>query len=636
MAPSPQLMQARSPLGRKQPQAEATAAAMYAMPFTLALPALASAGLLWMCYHPLSWGWLAWVALVPLLCLVRSERRPRAIYGAALTCGTLFFLASLQWMRVADGMMYATWIALGLYCGLYFPAAVLLTRVLERRTWLPLTVTFPAVWVALEYVRAFLLTGFPWFYMAHSQHDHLTIIQITDLGGTFAVSLLIVAVNAFIFDLLYQSSDVRGLFGFRPPSPGPRTFRDDWPELGGIFFASWRCGILLDGCALGALVVAACFYGNWRLSQDTVRPGPAVALLQGNVDQRLRNQAPSDNKQKLIAKHYAELCQRVLDARVGVELVIWPETSFPMGWFEMSRNWEPEPGNPADRKKLEEWRFLEAGSREGVQAWGKRTQVAQLLGVNAFTLDATGNERRYNTALFMNANGSAEARYDKMHRVPFGEYVPLKDWLPFMNWLSPYNFDYSIRPGDKFTRFNLDSYRFGVLVCYEDSDPFLARRYVDDDDEEGPVDFLVNISNDGWFDGTSEHEIHLAVSRFRAIECRRAMVRAVNMGISAVIDGNGRVLRPDEPMPDENKPKLWAIPYGGIHADRLPEATWASYKKVAGALVAVVPIDDRFSLYAAAGDWLPALCWLLIGLGTIGTWVVARFRKRPMVLNAKV
>ena len=83
-----------------------------------------------------------------------------------------------------------------------------------------------------------------------------------------------------------------------------------------------------------------------------------------------------------------------------------------------------------------------------------------------------------------------------------------------------------------------------MLICFEDSDPFLARAYGMGTADGPPVDFLVNITNDGWFDTTCEHEEHLALCRFRAIECRRAVARAVNMGISAVIDGNGRVLKP--------------------------------------------------------------------------------------------
>ena len=124
---------------------------------------------------------------------------------------------------------------------------------------------------------------------------------------------------------------------------------------------------------------------------------------------------------------------------------------------------------------------------------------------------------------------------------------------------TPYEKDYSCRPGTHWTRFPLPSrqrrrtYTFACLICYEDSDPYLARQYVASE----PVNFLVNISNDGWFDGTEEHEQHLAICRFRAVEARRAMVRAVNMGISAVIDPDGRVIA-------------------------LPGETWSESKKMEG------------------------------------------------------
>jgi apolipoprotein N-acyltransferase len=183
-----------------------------------------------------------------------------------------------------------------------------------------------------------------------------------------------------------------------------------------------------------------------------------------------------------------------------------------------------------------------------------------------------------------------------MHRVPFGEYVPLRDWLPWMNAFAPYDFDYSIRAGEHFTRFPLGAYRFGVVICYEDTDPYLARQYVRPGDEPA-VDFLLNLSNDGWFNGTSEHEEHLAICRFRAVECRRSVARAVNMGISAVIDGNGRVTA-------------------------LPGPTWAESKKVAGVVTATIPIDRRGSLYSLWGDWLPVACWLLLGLGLLGGFLV--------------
>jgi apolipoprotein N-acyltransferase len=212
------------------------------------------------------------------------------------------------------------------------------------------------------------------------------------------------------------------------------------------------------------------------------------------------------------------------------------------------------------------------------------------LGLNSQVRDDGQPMRRYNSAVLIRPDGRPAGRYDKMHRVPFGEYVPLRDWLPWMNAFAPYDFDYSIRSGEAWTRFPLGEYRFGVLICYEDTDPYLARQYVAPGDDK--VDFLLNISNDGWFDGTSEHEEHLAICRFRAIECRRGVARAVNMGVSAVIDGNGRVVS-------------------------LPGPDWEKSKKIAAVLTAAVPIDRRGSAYAALGDWLPWGCWLGVAAGVL-------------------
>jgi apolipoprotein N-acyltransferase len=140
-----------------------------------------------------------------------------------------------------------------------------------------------------------------------------------------------------------------------------------------------------------------------------------------------------------------------------------------------------------------------------------------------------------------------------------------------------------------------------VIICYEDTDPDLARRYSLPEDGAPAADFLVNISNDGWFCGTSEHEEHLAICRFRAIETRRSLARAVNMGVSAVIDGDGRVVA-------------------------LPGPTWAESKKVSAVLTAAVPIDERMSLYSRWGDWLPWSCLGVVALGL----VVSLWRRRSL------
>jgi apolipoprotein N-acyltransferase len=572
--------------------------------------------LLWACYFPLAWGtWLAWVALVPLLTLVRSEARPWVIYRSVWLGGLIFFAAALSWMTVADPRMIILWGLLATYCSLYFPLAIALVRWLDRRWRLPLVLSVPVVWLALEYVRSWFLTGFSWYFLGYMLQAALPFIQIADLGGVFAVSLLVAAVNALLCDMLYQVPAVRARFGLMEPGLLERCAN--------LFDFPIRKNLIAEAVIVAALVAAAFAYGQHRLGQNRFEPGPTVALVQGNLDQRLRNDAALPGEEGLsprqaMIRHYARLCERAMTFP-RPDLIVWPETSYPSEWIEVS------PQLALDKVPTA-WRDAEVEQRDHLLKTARACPANHLLGMNTNFLDAQAHHRRYNSALLLGAGGSVEARFDKMHRIPFGEYVPLRDWLPFMNRLAPYDFDYSIQPGESFTRFQLGAYRFGALICYEDSDPYLARHYVVAEPEGPPVDFLVNLSNDGWFDGTSEHDEHLAVSRFRAIECRRALVRSVNMGISAVIDGNGRVLEPRQFSADE--PALWSIVDDMGRWKELPAAAWSKFKKSALVVKAVVPLDRRGSFYARVGDVLPIGCCLGLGIA-LAPGLVSSLRRVP-------
>jgi apolipoprotein N-acyltransferase len=363
---------------------------------------------------------------------------------------------------------------------------------------------------------------------------------------------------------------------------------------------------------VAVLVAAVLLYGTCRLGQDDFRPGPRVALLQGNLDQRLRNEAAGLSGMTAYTPqqmwhHFWDLCQLASNQFPMPDLIIWPETSFPSPWYKLPANL-----NKIPERTLEEARLVLGTLRE----MAKAAKTNQLFGLNSRVLNEAGEMRQYNSALLMSAMGDALDIYDKIHPVPFGEYVPLRDWLPFMNNLAPYDTDYSVRIGEKRTRFQLGAYRFGVIICNEDTDPFLARQYGRAEPDGPAVDFLVNISNDGWFDGSSEHAEHLAISRFRAIEARRPLARAVNMGISAVIDSNGRVQTP-KAFEGPGGAKTWAVVEEKGRIPDLPEENWKDFTKVQGVLVATIPLDSRTSLYAWAGDWLPSGCWLLVG----GVWL---------------
>jgi apolipoprotein N-acyltransferase len=599
------------------------------------LAPLISAGLLYLSYFPVACGWLAWFALVPFLCLVRAETRPRRRYLAAWVCGLAFFWPVLSWMRVADPMMYYTWALLATYLAVYFPLVLWLVRILDRRTRLPLMVTFPVAWVAIEYWRygffgsffSILIGshqhdypgGFGWYLLGHSQHDFLPLIQIADVTGVYGISFLVAAVNALLFEIVFAWSPFRRLL-----VGGKEEERADSVSHTRPF--SHRSALLIQGSCLALLLLSVLGYGAWRLTQRTQAQGPRVALLQGNLEQRLRSDTtrPAGEARTKARESMKQHFDRLADVAASehVDLIVWPETSVPGEW------WETEPGAPplANARLANDLRVLCEKSLELAAEMSARYKSWLLVGMNGYEWCKDGKARSYNSAILIDRDGRRRARYDKIHRVPFGEYVPLYNFLPWLQTFAPFDYEYSVSPGRQFTRFVFlgDSPKpqarndprnpakgvrtvewvssFGVVICYEDTDPAMALPYAGAD-RYMATHFIVNISNDGWFHGTSEHDEHLAICRFRAIECRRAVARAVNMGISAVIDSNGRVLAPE--WSQKGDVYRWEIPE---QPASLSVADWHAYKKVAAVLLATIPIDSRASLYARWGDWFAAGC----------------------------
>ena len=602
------------------------------------LPAVLSAVLLWTAFFPLNWWPVAFVALAPFLMLVRAEgignpRRYFAAWVGGLTFGTL----AVSWLRVAHPMMAVfAWPGLSLFLSLFWPLALLLLRRLDRLGRPPLALTLPVVWVALEYAKAHFPTGYPfmqwlhlyqpsgfaWYFLGHTQHANLYLLQAADLGGAYLISAAVAAVNGAAYDVLVRVPLVRWAVnlprGWRLP-----VFRTELMALAG--------GLLVPGGLM--------CYGAVRLSHPPFEVGPKVALLQDNLDQKRLMADPA-----LLYSRYDRLCRDA--ARSDPDLIVWPEVCYPYGdvtvtgatpverasnlqslpeewWLSLAiqETTAKQPlldlqGLPPDtraRADLAPFRqLLVAGRRDHAAAhWHSHV----LLGCEAVDWDGT-EVKRYNAARLLKPDGTPGPRYDKTHLVPWGEYVPFRDRLPFLRAFSPTPDDAGCMPGDKLTRFTLPTgkktpqgeyavYTFGVVICYEDTEPGLARRYNPWSGEPRPADFLVNMSLDSWFDASEEHEQHLAISRFRAVEARRPLVRAVNMGISAVIDGDGRVRE----LPG------------------LLDDGWSASKNVPGVIVADLPLDSRGSPYAAVGDWVPLLCWVGMACGFATLWAVRR-RKR--------
>ena len=549
------------------------------------LPAVLSGVLLYLSFFPVNAGFLAWFALVPLLSLVRANARPRRIYFAAFVGGLVCYVPAIQWMRVAHASMYASWLFLAFCCALFLAMSIWLARRLDRLG-VPFWLAVPMAFVAVEYFRYHFPTGytwlegvglrnpigFGWYLLGHTQHDWAALIQVSDMTGVYGVSFLVALVNAAVWLAVERIALVRVWLRDLRPTP-PATVRP----------------ALVTALLLGLAIT----YGLFRLSHEPFPEGPRVALIQGNLPQSLKNDGGRD-----MADHFGRLS---LDAvRSKPDLVVWPETSFAGTWYDFAPGVDPLTA-PVD---IQRWAKADRTNFAEDMRYAWRTPT--LFGLNTLEWDGGGRLWKYNSALLIDRDGTPRGRYDKMHLVPFGEYVPMGQTLPFMSMFTPYEGDYSCKPGENWTRFPLvvgdRTYHFASLICYEDSDATLARHYLRPG--EPGVDFFVNISNDGWFDGTAEHEQHLAICRFRAVETRRSVVRAVNMGVSAIIDPDGRVVA-------------------------LPGPTWAESKKVEGIVRGPVPLGTGTTLYARFGDWLPVACWLVILLGGLARAIVVRRRPIP-------
>ncbi|AMV21174.1 apolipoprotein N-acyltransferase [Planctomyces sp. SH-PL14] len=577
-----------------------------------------SAVALWASFTPLDFGPLAWVALVPVLLLVRMPQATRKMYLALAVGGWLFSLMTLQWMRLGDPAMYFAWAALAFYVGLYFPVFVGLARIAVHRLHVPLLVSAPLVWVGLEYARAYIMTGFAWYYLGHTQHHWINLLQVSDLVGAYGVSFLVMMGNACVAELIPASAFEK--LKLVPQSTAEETARLDRP------FGA-------HAIAVGATVlslVAVLAYGSVRRSQADFQPGPRIGLVQGNFPSSLKHE---ENQLGRIWQTHRSLTG--LATRQQAELIVWPETMFRWPYPALDPTLSEEQIKALHQDlSLEFWKDTQA--EKSLRDMSEASRAALVIGADVFAGDQEGM-RVYNSALFFEPGQGLAGRYDKLHRVPFGEYVPMRELFPFLATLTPAAGGMGLSAGEHVHVFQHKDHRLVPLICFEDTVPQLVRAAVKATrDENGKeIDCLVNLTNDGWFHGSSELDQHLITASFRCIETRVPMVRAVNTGISAFIDGDGVIREPnlfldfdammkqpvDNGRADPTRPV--ATPVDARTSMRDPK-TGRYHKELNAVLVSEVPLDGRTSLYVRWGDWFAGLCllftfgMLVVGLAGIG------------------
>ncbi|MFZ5563409.1 MAG: apolipoprotein N-acyltransferase, partial [Thermodesulfobacteriota bacterium] len=362
----------------------------------------------------------------------------------------------------------------------------------------------PVAWTGLEYVRSFLLSGFPWEPIGCSQYRVLPLIQMADLTGVYGISFLIVLANSL---LAWAASRL--------------------PERKSLT-ATEKAGVSALFILFLIMAGSAWLYGAWRLTQVsaimTDAPKKKVAVVQGNIDQ---NQKWDFAFRDATVEKYLALCRRA--AVEGPDLVVLPETAMPFYFL-----YDAE----ATRKVLETARETGAWFLAGAPAAAGENGVTEY----------------YNSAYLITPQGRVAGRYDKTHLVPFGEFVPLgplREWLPFVRTIVAAAGDFTA--GKVGRTLDLDGLPLGVQICYEIIFPYQARRVV-----QNGAGLIVNITNDAWYGRTSAPWQHFSMVVFRAVETRRAVVRSANTGVSGYIAPTGRMVGAT-PLFVESV-KTWEVP----------------------------------------------------------------------------
>ena len=456
--------------------------------------ALLSGALIFLSFPKFGTGILAWTAFVPLFYALQEKRFTQGlltgfITGFSANIGIFYWITfvvvNYGYLPVAVGI--AVMLLLSAYLALYvalFSAGI----VYFNRRGIPLVFSAPLLWTSLEYVKSHLLTGVPWENLGYSQYLYRPLIQIADMTGVFGLTFIIVFINVVIFDVL----------------------RIGQSNTGSRVLNRRVVAKVMAGCTLMAALFGYGMLRTGEVEKSIQKAGAMpVSLIQGDIDQNIKwHQAFQEETIRI----YTSLSQQ--SAPVGQGLIVWPETAAPF-FFQ-------------DRDDMH---------REVVSV-ALQTNNWLLFGSPSYRMEGR-NAVFLNSAFLLSPDGRIAGQYDKVHLVPYGEYVPLRRFFPFISKLVVGIGDF--RSGKGYEPLliykNGDQQKLGVMICYEGILPEAGRTY-----RQRGAGLLVNITNDAWFGNTSAPYQHLSMTVFRSVENRLYLVRAANTGISAIIDPTGKIV----------------------------------------------------------------------------------------------
>jgi len=593
-----------------------------------AIVALAAGGVLALAFPGIDLGatlWLWMPLLVGAMDIGRDAEKPRGwgSFGIGWLAGFAFHFTSLRWLSdiwsAGPFLSVLGWLLLSSYLACYFGIWAVIVRYIARvdtrlltpkarksaiqpkpgkptlDSWkeqhasggsmpdwlvsslhvLRCATLAAAAWVALEWVRGFLLSGFSWNGLAMGMHQNATLIQAADLVGAHGLSFLPV----FFGYVLYA------------------TLRRVHLE---ISHSRWRPH---PDLAVAVMLVAGCFlYGVNRLSIEREVIPVDVALMQPMMTQEEKHDPGTAHEQaaKILDQLERAIGEReesyrkaleaamdtgqeiVLDSS-SVDLLVLPESVLP--WVLLSKE-----------------TFQFAGGLQ--QLVGPETDV--VFGTLGEVIDMT-DPKSYNTIAVFESGldylniGELPLQFNKVRLVPFGEYLPFRE-IGFIDALVgeavPADFDVGESTDPLVVETHGKRYQLAPLLCFEDTVAHHVRKFV----RKGEPQLLVNVTNDGWFDHPAATLQHTACAKFRCIELRRPMVRSANTGVTCIIDETGSFY-------DRRK---------GGEIQRVQNDSGTS-TKVPGVLfgTAYLPVDGEVTVYAAFGDWFAKLCGLLVLVSVI-------------------
>lgn len=428
---------------------------------------------------------IAWIALIPLLVALNNVGNWKSAFIVGYISGLLFFggLLFAIVLLYPYANIFATLLGYTLlvaYTAVYFGVFSVIIHHFPWKSGILYPLAGATIWVSLEWIRGWLLSGFPWGFLGYTQWNNPSGIQIASTTGVYGVSFLIIFFNAGIASIIVHRN-------------------------------AWRKELTTVGIPI-LLTIVCIGYGVFVLSRDQATPNTEVkvALIPGNI-----KQIDKWNSQKFpeIFRKYVRLTIKA--AKEKPDLIIWPETT--VRGEILSGKWTS---------------YHNAFS-----------QMMNSIGDIPLIIGATDSDSMgdiYNRVISLSSDGEILGKYAKMHLVPFGEYVPLSDFLPNFVQFLPFEPGKSVEilpiTNSGESKDIKDSVNVGTSICFESAFPNHFRKFV----KKG-ANVMGILTNDAWFVGTAFPELHLAMAPFRAVENRIDVFRCANGGYTCAVDKFGRI-----------------------------------------------------------------------------------------------